>query len=133
MIQISKKTVTLQIILIETEGMKPEKSLRAEQQNENAGKFVKDLFDNHYGKKENAKGTYSLIDLYANSDGKLKPKTLYNSRKSTSGQVMRLPQPSTSETRTRSIAAPKNFATLSNHFSGAKVIQNFENPKNIVK
>ena len=31
--------------------------------------------------KTNANGTYSLLEVYSNSDGELKPKTYYNSKK----------------------------------------------------
>jgi hypothetical protein len=60
--------------------------------------------------KGNKNGTYSLLEVYGNSRGTLKPKTFYNSKRSISGQVMNLlkkPQPYTPETRTHSFDTSK--------------------------
>lgn len=60
--------------------------------------------------KGSKNGTYSLLEVYGNSRGTLKPKTFYNSKRSISGQVMNLlkkSQPYTSATRTHSIDTSK--------------------------
>ena len=76
-------------------------------------------------KTNNSNGTYSLLEVYSNSDGELNPKSYYNSKKDIGGQVMNLlknSQPFTSETRTRPIDAeiPETLFKVSNRFSENK-------------
>jgi hypothetical protein len=79
--------------------------------------------------KANDNGTYSLLEMYSSSDGALKPKTFYNSKKSIGGQVMNLlkkSQPYTSGTRTRPIDTlkPEVMLIISHRFSNSN--KNFQ-------
>jgi hypothetical protein len=81
--------------------------------------------------------------MYSSSDGALKPKTFYNSKKSIGGQVMNLlkkSQPYTSGTRTRPIDTlkPEVLFIINSRFSKNKSRINFSNKqekteKNITK
>ncbi|GHT82220.1 hypothetical protein FACS189467_7280 [Bacteroidia bacterium] len=80
--------------------------------------------------RTNNNGTYSLLEVYSNSDGTLKPKTFYNSKRSIGGQVMNLiknSQPYTSQTRTRPIdtSKPEILFVVSNKFFKSKGTTNF--------
>jgi hypothetical protein len=81
--------------------------------------------------KGNAKETYSLIEIYSNSDGELKPKTFYNSKNDIGGQIMSLKnsQPFTSETRTRpsDVKMPAMLFKVSNRFADDKDTQKLAN------
>ncbi|GHV64487.1 hypothetical protein FACS1894199_02850 [Bacteroidia bacterium] len=79
--------------------------------------------------KEGENGTFTLVEVYANSRGELKPKTYYKTNRDVSGQILHLKNRAKSSTSVTSahsshISIPNNLFEISDRYSKDKSTTN---------